>query len=328
MRRRQRQTKEEAGEIGGDGLAQRTDDDKARYHPNDIPTGKEQANVDEHAYANEEVGDKQCVANELDAVHQRRELWDVAVEDEAGEESTEDAFQPDELGECCHEKEHGHDKDELHDGIAVSAQETSCQPGNGIEQTGAVECHLQNEESPEGHTTATLMGGYDDGKYYEGQEQAHHCGTHTDDYARLALQPIAADNGVGDQRVRRHDTGQQQGGSRRIAQQADAGEVVHHKRYGEGQQTEKQRAVFVALQAVEVHLQRSQKHDVVEAHPSEEFKGCVARENVKTILSHEHTGQHHADDVRDAQLAHDDRSQQDDEQYHEKDQRGVGDGEV
>ena len=172
------------------------------------------------------------------------------------------------------------------------------------------------------------MRGHDDGQYDEGQEQAHHRGAHTDDHTRLALQSIAADNGVRDKCVRRHDTGQQQGGSRRIAQQADTCDVVYRKGYGKGQQTKDQRTVFVALQAVEIHLQRGKEHDVVEAYPAEEFKGGVAREDVQPVLTNEYTGQHHANDMRDAQLAHDDRSQQDDEQYHEEDQRGVGDGEV
>ena len=69
MRRRQRQTEDETGEIGGDGFAQCTDDDETGYHPDDISSGKEQTYVDEHAYTNEEVRDEQCVADELDAVH-------------------------------------------------------------------------------------------------------------------------------------------------------------------------------------------------------------------------------------------------------------------
>lgn len=81
-------------------------------------------------------------------------------------------------------------------------------------------------------------------------------------------------------------------------------------------------------QSFHVHLKRGQEHDVVEAHPSEQLEAGVTRQYVEAILTHSHTRQHHADDMGDAKLAHDDGCQQNDEQHHEEDERGVGDGKV
>ena len=85
---------------------------------------------------------------------------------------------------------------------------------------------------------------------------------------------------------------------------------------------------LVFLHALHVHLQGGEKHDVVESHLTKELKGRVTFQDIESILAHQDTCQHHSDDVRNAQLAHDDRGKEDNEHHHEEDQRRVGNREV
>ena len=84
----------------------------------------------------------------------------------------------------------------------------------------------------------------------------------------------------------------------------------------------------MALHALQVHLQCGEKHDVIETHASEQFKTVVTHEYVEPVFAHEHAGKHHSDDVGNAQLAHDDGGQKDNQQHHEENQCGVGDGKI
>ena len=104
--------------------------------------------------------------------------------------------------------------------------------------------------------------------------------------------------------------------------------IHQDERYAECQQGEDQCTVFVTLQSLHIHLKRRQKHDIIKADPSEKFERGIARQDVKAILPHGYTGQHHAYNMWYAQLTHDDRCQQNNEQHHEKDERRVGNGEV
>ena len=107
-------------------------------------------------------------------------------------------------------------------------------------------------------------------------------------------------------------------------QQGYAGEVCQHERQREREQTESEEAALVALYALHVHLQRGEEHDVVESDLAEQLERVVARKDVETVLADCYSGEHHANDMRDAQLAHDDRGKQNDEHHHKEYQGGVG----
>ena len=91
-----RQSEDETGDIGCDSLSKGAEEDDEEYHPDDVDAREEGAHVDEHAHTNQEVGDEQGITDKLDAVHQGRDVGDVSVEDQSGEEGAEDAFEADE----------------------------------------------------------------------------------------------------------------------------------------------------------------------------------------------------------------------------------------
>ena len=144
----------------------------------------------------------------------------------------------------------------------------------------------------------------------------------------MTLETIAPDDGVGDQRVRSHDTAQQERGGVGVAQHGLCHDVCQYQRYKTGEQSEDDEAAGVLLHTLHVHLQSGKEHDIVETHTTEEFEGVVALQDIEAILSDDDTCQHHADDVRDAQLTHHDRRQKDNHQHHKEDQCGVGNREI
>ena len=85
--RRERQTEVDAGQVGGECLAESTYEDHEEHHPNNLAAVEEEPHVDEHAHADKEIGDEQGVADELDAPHEWRKPRDVADEDKSTEES-------------------------------------------------------------------------------------------------------------------------------------------------------------------------------------------------------------------------------------------------
>ena len=111
------------GDVGRNGLAQCANKGDGQHHPNDALPLKQQAKIDEHAHTDEEIGNEDGVADELDAVHQRRKSRNIAVKNKAGKERTEYSFEPNGRRNGRTKEENGHHKDELHHGIAVSAQE-------------------------------------------------------------------------------------------------------------------------------------------------------------------------------------------------------------
>ena len=106
---------------------------------------EEHAYVDEHANADKKVGDEEGIADKLDAVHQRRYVRYVAVENQSGEERAEDAFYADRLAERGAHEEDGKHEYELHDGIAIASQEPACKARDDERQRHAVKHKLARE---------------------------------------------------------------------------------------------------------------------------------------------------------------------------------------
>ena len=82
------------------------------------------------------------------------------------------------------------------------------------------------------------------------------------------------------------------------------------------------------LHALHIHFQSGQEHNVIKSHPAEQFKGVVTHQDVETILPDHHTRQHHTDDMRNTQFTHHNRCNEDDQQHHKEDQRGVCDWQI
>ena len=65
------QTEQQTAQIGCDGLAKCAKEGYQEDNPQHVWPLKQRSDIDQHAYTNQEVGDEQCVADKLDAVHQR-----------------------------------------------------------------------------------------------------------------------------------------------------------------------------------------------------------------------------------------------------------------
>ena len=90
-----RQPEQQTGDIGCQSLAEGSEEYDKEYCPHHVESGENGPHIDEHTHTYQEIGDEQRVADKLDAVHQRRHMGDIAVEDQSGEEGAEDAFKAD-----------------------------------------------------------------------------------------------------------------------------------------------------------------------------------------------------------------------------------------
>ena len=235
-------------------------------------------------------------------------MRDVSIHDEPREECSHDAIHADEQAQRRAHAEHCHDKDKLHDGIAVLAQEVARHPRDEHQQEHHEDHQFHGKPYPEQDASAGVVSSFERSQAYECQQQCQHRSAHAQRDAGLALQSVATNDGVGDERVRRHQRAQQERCLMAVAQKPHRREVGEHEGNEERQQAEDGHLRNVLAQSVHVHLQRSQEHDVVEANLAEQLERVVALQNVQSVLAHEHAGEHHSDDVRNAQLAHDDRS--------------------
>ena len=160
------------------------------------------------------------------------------------------------------------------------------------------------------------------------EQQCYHAGADAERYCLVALQTVLAHDGVGNERVARHDAAEQQCRLLRVAHHADAGKVHQHEGRQERQQTECQHLSDVLSQALHVHLQSCEEHDVVESYLSEEFERVVALQDVQPVLSHNDSREHHSDDVRNAEPVHHHRCHQYNDQHNEKYPCAVSDREI
>ena len=142
----------------------------------------------------------------------------------------------------------------------------------------------------------------------------------------MARQSITPHDGVTHQRMARKDTRQQQRSRHLETEQPVTSGKAQHKRHQRRHTAEQTTAQLILFQAREVHLETCQEHDVVDAHLTEKFERVVPFQQVEAVLTHEHTGQNHADEMRNAQPRKEHRRQQNDGEHKEEYPRVVGNG--
>ena len=94
----------------------------------------------------------------------------VAVQNDAGYERTDNAFQPHRLACCRTHKEHRHNEDELHDGVAITSEKAASEARYEQEHGYAVAHELAHEEQPEPHARLASIRGDDGGERHECHE--------------------------------------------------------------------------------------------------------------------------------------------------------------
>ena len=218
-RRVEGQAEQEGRQVGGNGLARCAEQGDGKGHPQHAGVAEGEAHVDEHAHADEKIGYEEGVAYKLDAVHQRRHMGYVAVEDEAREEGAEDALKTYALAQDSTHEEHGHDEDKLHDGVAVTTQEPARELGYEDGEAATIDHKLGYEPQPEQHARLPVVRCYQGGKHHQRNQEREHGRSHAKGHARLALLAVTAHDGVGYEGVAGHEAAQEQRGDGGVAQQ-------------------------------------------------------------------------------------------------------------
>ena len=169
-----RQTEKKTGDIGGSGLSESTEKGNEEHDPQYVDTRKEGAHIDEHTHTYQEIGDEQGITDKLDAVHQGRDVWDISVEDQSGEERAEDSLDTNERGEGCTEEHDAQHEDILHHRITISAEEIASQFGNQDDAARTEGCELHHEEYPEQPATTALEGTGESCQHHQSHKQRNH----------------------------------------------------------------------------------------------------------------------------------------------------------
>ena len=84
--------------------------------------------IDDHAHANQEVGDEKRVAHKFNVVHQRTGGWDFAVEHQPYQECPQDAFHTHPFHQAGTEKNECQYEDILHHIVLETAEKAAANP--------------------------------------------------------------------------------------------------------------------------------------------------------------------------------------------------------
>ena len=135
--------------IASESLTQCTYHHYTQYCEYDPSTLEKQPHIDYHTYAYKEIWYKDGIAKELQSIHQRRNGRNETIEYQSAEESAENALQSYQFTEGGTHKHHGENEDELHNRIAITAEETARQSTYGKENGQTAAYKLEQEDYPE-----------------------------------------------------------------------------------------------------------------------------------------------------------------------------------
>ena len=279
-------------------------------HLQGTESAEKQLDVDEHTHADEEIRYEDGVAHELEMGHQGRHVGHVAVEHKARKERPEEALHADKLHQPSAEEGHGEHEDELRNGVVVTVEEEACHARKEVNDDEEHCGDFQEQHDPEAARYFALEHPAHDGEHEQRQRVGD--GGRPDGYgdAALAGKAVAHDYWVGDDGVRGVHTGQEHGGHHAVLKHGAVDYEAHQHRYDEGHQPVGERPHAVLHEVGHVHLEAGEEHDVVQADVPEEVERVVLGQDVEPVRADHNPREHHADDVRDAQLAHDDGREQ------------------
>ena len=294
-------------------------------HEHGTRVADERAEVDDHAHADEEVGNEKGVAHKLDVAHEGRGGGYEPVEHDAHKEGAEYALHAHELHEAGAEEHQREHEDVLHHAVVVAAEETAAYARKHVDDDGAEQHHLDHQPHPVEAGDVLLEHAAHHGQHEQCEGVGHNGAAHRNAHTRHAGEAVAQHNGIGYKRVAGIHGRHQHRGSYAVAQQLRVGPVAYGHRYGEAQQAEHQGAPPDALHVVEVHLEARQEHDVVNAHLAEELETAVAIQHMKAVRTYQYAREYHAYNRGDVQAFEQHRRKEDDAEHGEEYPGGIGD---
>ena len=113
--------------------------DHDEHHHSGFAFAEHGGDIHQHAHANQEVGDEEGIADELDAVHQRGGVGYKTVEHQSSQKGSEDAFEPTEFSGGGSKEHHGKREGELYDGVTELAEK-------GTDEAWQQEEHAEDEK--------------------------------------------------------------------------------------------------------------------------------------------------------------------------------------
>ena len=318
-----RQTEGLLREVGGEVLG---GGDEQDHHGGDLealPVAEEGAIVDEHAHADQKEGDEDGVADELDAVHQGRRARDEAVEGQTREEGADDGLEACQLRKVGAQEDQRQHEDILRDVVADVFEEPVREQREEHRDDDDAEHDREREPPPEVVVDVARGHAHDDREQQQGQRVGDDRAAHGDRDGLVAGDAELADDGVGDERLRGEEPGQQDRRVEREAQQVVAGEDTQPERHAEGVESEDEAAPAVVLEVGHVHVEPREEHDVEQAGRAGEDDAAVAQHEVQSVGANHRAGDDEPQQVGDLEFVEDERCREDDDQNEQELQNRV-----
>ena len=122
------------------------------------------------------------------------------------------------------------------------------------------------------------------------------------------------DDGVGDERLRGEQSGEQDRGVDREAEEVVTGQYAEGQRDAEGVESEDEASPAVAAEIGHVHVQPREEHDVQESGRTRENDAAVAQHEVEAVGSDHRTCDDQPQQIGDFEFVQQERSREDDDQ--------------
>ena len=270
-------------QAGGYVFGRRDHDDHDDAHLDALPALEEGAVVDQHAYADQKEGDEDGVADEFDAVHQRRGAGNEAVHGQSREKGADDGFESGQLGQVGPQEDHDQNEHILRDVVAASLEEPA--PDDREKHQNGRDAPHDRDAEPVPEAAVGLAGGepHHHRQHHQSQDVGDDRAAHGDRHGLVARDAQAADDGVGDERLRSEESGQQDRRMDGVAEDEVPGREAEHHRHREGVEPEHQAVPPRAPEVGRVHLQPREEHDVEESGRARENDAAVAQHEVQAV---------------------------------------------
>ncbi len=270
-------------EHGREVLGQCDADDHGGAHLDRLPVLEEGAVVDQHAHADQEEGDEYGVAYEFDAVHEGRGARDERIHGQSGQEGPDDGFEPRQLGQESPEEDHDQHEDVLRHAVGAAAEEPVADERKEQQDDRHAQHHGDSEAVPESRVGAARGRAHDDGEHQQGEHVGDDRAAHGERHGFVARDAQLAHDGVGHERLRGEQPGQQHRRVDREAEDEVAHGDAHEHRDREGVEPEHQAVPPRAPEVGRVHLQPREEHDVEESGRARENDAAVAQHEVQAV---------------------------------------------
>ncbi len=267
-----------------------------------VQAGEQRAQVHAHADGEQEKGNEERVADEMQPACQHAAAGHDGAERQSGEKGADDRFHARQFRQPGDQKRGGQDKDEFGGAVRRRPAEKPVAQARQQENRTGHQCR-QRQPQPDPEGRAGLAAAFhDNGQHQQCRRIGEDGAADGRGDGAVPAQPQPLHGRERDQGMRREHARQQNGLGPGESQQPDRAQRTQHLRDQEGQRAEHQAGLAVADELIEIDFQSRQEHQVQESHLAQQLEGLINVKDPQSVFPDDHAGENQARDVRQAQF--------------------------